>query len=300
MNAPSSQATTTDGDVFVPEKAAAYPSVRRSSSSSCRFVVTGFGPFRGVSDNPTSVLSRRLGEVVGGATAVPAGRPGPRRVFLLESRVMETSASAARADVGGIYGRLESSSRVEDDGDVDDGNITTVVLHLGVDRNATAFKLERCAYNDATFRVPDEGGYMPNNECISLLRRDDDRDDDGKSKPLAHDWGRCIETTLDLDDLCGRLRGEQDEAVMVSADPGRFVCNYTYYLSLNRCRTMNDDLRGTMLHDAGGSRDATPRWHALFVHVPPFDVIPEQRQLDFILRVMEAIEWQVMPIDDKR
>jgi hypothetical protein len=32
---------------------------------------------------------------------------------------------------------------------------TTVLLHLGVDFNATQFKLEQCAYNDATFRVPD-------------------------------------------------------------------------------------------------------------------------------------------------
>mmetsp|Transcript_23122 Transcript_23122/g.55762 ORF Transcript_23122/g.55762 Transcript_23122/m.55762 type:complete len:125 (+) Transcript_23122:178-552(+) len=32
----------------------------RASSRSCRFVVTGFGPFRGVPDNPTSILIRRL------------------------------------------------------------------------------------------------------------------------------------------------------------------------------------------------------------------------------------------------
>jgi pyroglutamyl-peptidase len=261
------------------------------SLSSCRFVVTGFGPFRGVPDNPTSVLSRRL-PVAGTGQSV------------VESQVMETSMMTVRADVGGIYERLLSSARIDrgivglgdaaegdGGGHVDDAVAipTAVVLHLGVDYNATQFKLERCAYNDATFRVPDERGCMPNNECISLLR------DDGGGESLSHDWGRCVETTLDLNDLCDRLRMSQDEAVMVSADPGRFVCNYTYYLSLNRCRSINDELlrTGTKCDETGRGDEAMHRHHALFVHVPPFDVVPEGRQLDFILRVMEAIERQL-------
>jgi hypothetical protein len=216
-----------------------------------------------------------------------------------ESRVMETSMSAVRADVGGIYDRLLLRGRVDDDVPAK----FTVVLHLGVAYNATGFRLERCAYNDATFRVPDEGGCMPDGECISLLRGGDDDDhddhDDDGVESLAHDWGRCVETTLDLDGLCDELRTRPDgEEVTVSADPGRFVCNYAYYLSLNRCRSINDELRRAGKTDRRRdgtvrAHDATDRHHALFVHVPPFDAIPEGRQLAFIRRVMEVIERQL-------
>jgi len=121
--------------------------------------------------------------------------------------------------------------------------------------------------------------------------------------PPPREWGECVETTLDLDDLCCRLRerdgdGDDEAAVIVSADPGRFVCNYTYYLSLNRCRSVNDELRRDDVENngvgGGGDNTMRRRHHALFVHVPPFNVVSEGRQLDFIVRVMKAIERQII------
>lgn len=262
----------------------------------CRFVVTGFGPFRGVPDNPTKSLVRRLCEC-----RDEVGLPDVH-----ECRVMETSAGHVRDEVEGIYSRLRRSSSAggvdrQDDGGLAGSTNVVVVLHLGVDCNGTRFKLERCAYNDATFRAPDERGYLPCRECISLLGGGGADNDESHALP-PREWGECIETTLDLDDLCCRLRerdGDDEAAVIVSADPGRFVCNYTYYLSLNSCRSVNDKLRrddDVENNGVGGGGDNTMRrrHHALFVHVPPFDVVSEGRQLDFIVRVMKAIERQII------
>ena len=56
----------------------------------------------------------------------------------------------------------------------------------------------------------------------------------------------------------------------VSQDPGRFVCNYIFYSSLwqGACHS---------------------RWHSLFVHVPSFSVISEERQQLFALSLLKRI-----------
>jgi pyroglutamyl-peptidase len=43
---------------------------------------------------------------------------------------------------------------------------TAVQLHLGVDGTATHFKLEQQAVNEAAFRVPDQKGWQPQQQCI--------------------------------------------------------------------------------------------------------------------------------------
>ena len=88
------------------------------------------------------------------------------------------------------------------------------------------------AYNEATFRVPDEAGWQPSGEHI-------DRDD-------AH---ALLETDLPVGALAGALRDAGGQAA-VSHNAGRFVCNYLLFRSLQR------------------SRATGPRWHSLFVHVP--------------------------------
>ena len=44
---------------------------------------------------------------------------------------------------------------------------TRIWLHLGVDSGAKGFKLERSAWNEAAFRVPDERGWQPASQPIS-------------------------------------------------------------------------------------------------------------------------------------
>lgn len=67
--------------------------------------------------------------------------------------------------------------------------------------------------------------------------------------------------------------------VQTSDDAGRYLCNLTYYLSL--CESEKARVRrGAPLH-------------ALFLHVPPADVVRLSRQLDFLLCLLEAIAQQL-------
>jgi pyroglutamyl-peptidase len=180
---------------------------------------------------------------------------------------------------------------------------TTVLLHLGVDYNSSQFKLEQCAYNDATFRVPDERGYQPHCECIILDGNIENKCSEVDASSSAHrypSWGKCLRTTLDLQSLRDELQQCTNEHVTISTDPGRFVCNYTYYLSLDRCHSMNsernsisDDNNQREMGEGGWANNETLAYHALFLHVPPFEAISEDIQLNFIHQVMKHIGGRI-------
>ncbi|MEW5319847.1 MAG: hypothetical protein WDW38_010971 [Sanguina aurantia] len=97
-----------------------------------------------------------------------------------------------------------------------------ILLHLGVDAKATGFKLENTAYNNMTFRIPDECGYTPDSAPINPASCLD--------APLC--------TPIDLPQLHTRLMaaGFSDKQCTISHDPGRFLCNYIYYRSLELTR----------------------------------------------------------------
>jgi len=65
------------------------------------------------------------------------------------------------------------------------------------------FQLEQCAYNDATFWVPDEQGYRPNCQCIL----------ESSNENEPHELGKCFNTTLDVQNLCQELE-KGNEAVV--------------------------------------------------------------------------------------
>ena len=67
--------------------------------------------------------------------------------------------------------------------------------------------------------------------------------------------------------------------IFPSTDPGRYVCNYTYCYSLNK-----------FCSSEGGDGN---KFYSLFLHVPPFKLIPEEEQLKFVVDLMQLIEEQV-------
>jgi len=233
---------------------------------SCYFIITGFGPFAGVSNNPTSILIKRLQEQL----------DNNQNKHKYETHLLETSAEYVREKLSDIYKGLKQSSSEKSSKDI------IIILHLGVmNYSVKVFHLEQCAYNDATFRVADERGYRPNKELV--LQKDNET-----SSESTHEWGKCLKTTLDVHSLCNDLQKEcKAEKVVVSTDPGRFVCNYTYCFSLNQCNSANKC-----------SEEGKKQHNALFIHVPPFRVISEIRQLDFIHKVMDTIEKQVLSSTD--
>ncbi|TYZ69340.1 hypothetical protein PybrP1_000114 [[Pythium] brassicae (nom. inval.)] len=95
----------------------------------------------------------------------------------------------------------------------EEANRPCIFLHLGVAAKSTHFALERFGYNLADFRIPDERGWVASNEVISA------------------DEDAALRTALPLDDLLAALEKENASA-RISIDPGRYICNYVYFHSL--------------------------------------------------------------------
>ena len=142
-------------------------------------------------------------------------------------------------------------------------NVKEVWIHLGVHGGAHCVHLEQCAYNDISFRVPDERGYQP------PLRTPIVTESDGTTSPVVD----ALSTSVPVEKMCRVV-----PLTKHSVDPGRFLCNYIYFRSL--------------LATAGRS-DAD----ALFVHVPPFSRIPQGKQVELLSRLLHCIaESVVQPV----
>ncbi|KAI2491435.1 Pyroglutamyl peptidase [Fragilaria crotonensis] len=163
-------------------------------------------------------------------------------ISLLTTLVIETSAEAAQAETD----RLKETIAKQKNGNV------VVLLHMGVNCMGTRFQLEQCAYNEANFSIPDEKGFQPRHEEVIEA-----------CEP-------ALMTKLDVDRI---LMDLGLDSFVVSTDPGRFVCNYTYYCSLSKFHDCDDV-------------------YTLFLHVPPFSVVPEAEQLQVVLHLMDTIRRQ--------
>eukprot|EP00884_Botryococcus_braunii_P019923 jgi/Botrbrau1/6614/Bobra.104_2s0003.2 len=157
------------------------------------------------------------------------------------------------------------------------------MVHLGVDAHGKAFKLETRAFNEATFRVPDEDGYQPSHMKI----------DETCSESKA------LHTDLLLSSLEEKL-WQQQHKVCLSGDAGRFLCNFIYYKSLQQAQARCQGERGTtdvpdgVVLQSAAQRDANNvvegvRWHSLFVHVPPFALIDKEDQLRFLGDLLDQL-----------
>jgi pyroglutamyl-peptidase len=218
--------------------------------SKVSFVITGFGPFRNAPENPTMILVQHLESYL--------EQHAPHlKSQIATTRIIETSVQAAQKEIDDLYKSHDETK---------DGSTTTVFLHLGVNYRGSAFQLEQCAYNDASFRIPDERGYQPK-QCRIVE---------------GNKLGSKLDTTLPLEQVCVDMQQRLDpsSAVVLSTDPGRFVCNYTYYLSLDQCKARNETTVDEQMK---------PCFYALFLHVPPFRVAPEEVQLQVIVQLLEAI-----------
>ncbi|KAL4857493.1 Glycosyltransferase family protein 64 protein C5 [Chlorella vulgaris] len=225
-----------------------------------RFVVTGFGEFCGVDKNPTEALIKLLRDHLSGdedvqktgsdfVGAVIFGSP----YRVISTEVLECAGQSVGEWAEHLYGGIQPETPL-------------VVLHMGVDGTATHFKLEQQAVNEAAFRVPDQKGWQPRQQRI------DDHPGLTLSSRLA--------TSLDVAALAADLTERRHDA-RVSQDAGRYVCNFTYYLSLLHTQKLRQ-------------RHGRPL-HTLFLHVPPAEVVPLPRQLHLLLDLLQAIAAQLGP-----
>jgi pyroglutamyl-peptidase len=129
-----------------------------------------------------------------------------------------------------------------------------IAIHLGVNAKATCVNVEQRAYNNMTFRVPDECGLQPCEEKIN---------------PRC-ELDSAMETNFPVGDIVAALQREGHN-IVVSSDPGRFICNYMYYSSLKRYERVGLPL------------------NALFIHLPPFDVLDYDSQVRTVSAIINAI-----------
>lgn len=181
--------------------------------------ITGFGKFHGVEENPSSLL---VGDLLA------AGIPGVD----IDGRYNEMIV--LDVDVPHCQSYFEGIKH--QDGDI--------FVHIGVNGRTDVINLEKFAYNNMNFRVPDESGFCPSDELIDT--------ECSLDQPLG--------TELDVDKIVSELRADGLPFV-VSTDPGRFICNYIYYSSLKN------------FSKTGCARKS------VFVHIPPFEKIDRKAQL---------------------
>lgn len=201
-----------------------------------KVVITGFGAFSGVPANPTEAIIDSLND------------------WCLDG--CDISKTTLVCSVEHLDQFLD---------DLDRNNLRgspsqdILLVHLGVDSGSTSMKLETTAYNNMTFRVPDQNGFTP-----ELLRI---KDIAALDSPL--------ESCLNVPALCEQLKRNHWN-VEISSDPGRYLCNYIYYKSLQLSTKRQESSR-------------TGNCQSIFIHVPGVDVIPLEEQIAFVKSAVEII-----------
>ncbi len=130
------------------------------------------------------------------------------------------------------------------------------IIHVGLSEKAEKIRLEMCAINESNFRVPDNKGRMIQQTLVEK-----------SGFALLH-------TTTHRPSIVTAF--EDNEIVELSEDCGGFVCNETYYRTLHEIQSKGLQRRGRSLP-------------AIFVHIPDFNSVPLDRQLEVILELSARI-----------
>ena len=102
--------------------------------------LTGFGKFGGVERNVTADIVRKLSS-------------NPRFLERMKNAGVKFTSSPPV-----VVARAEAEETVRTITRERDKGLRHVTIHLGVHGRTRSFLLERCAWNDASFRIPDERG----------------------------------------------------------------------------------------------------------------------------------------------
>jgi pyrrolidone-carboxylate peptidase len=75
-------------------------------------------------------------------------------------------------------------------------------------------------------------------------------------------------------------------AVCISHDPGRYLCNYIYYRTLTLLQQRFESVFG-ISHDE--IQNKSSKVISLFVHVPLFTIIPMEQQLVIVEKIIQEV-----------
>ena len=176
-----------------------------------------------------------------------------------------------------LVGRSDSSSSSEQ----------VVCIHIGVNYKGTLMHLEEVAYNDASFRIPDNQGKQPKQDPINISR---EIGSEFRTRLDLESIAKAQNKTLRYTRKVKHINGSsaspsqtsptteedphRDEVVRVSTDPGRFVCNYIYFSSLT-------------------AFEEYPHIYSLFLHVPPVDQMDLEFQKEYLVDLLRRLKDQV-------
>jgi 8-oxo-dGTP diphosphatase len=205
-----------------------------------RIWITGFEPFGVHNENPSKIL---VGKILG-TTKIQQLKHTPP--FGLESESIELIYT------GEILSVDKSGSRrsIDKFGDVD------AVVHVGLNESAEKIRFEMCAINELNFRIPDNSGRQITEEFV-----------DESGLALLH-------TTVHRPSIVHAF--SDIDYVEISEDCGRFVCNETYYRTLNAIEKQCIQTRERALP-------------AIFVHIPSFSFVSEEKQLAILFELSARI-----------
>eukprot|EP00798_Chlamydomonas_sp_ICE-L_P006872 gene6872-30846_t len=173
-----------------------------------KFVITGFGSFHGVGDNPTEQLVKHVGS--SGNEAI------------MQSQVLVVSAQDTDEWIHHVRKQLDCEEH---------SDCHVVLLHLGVESHRKCFGLETRAVNTGNFRCPDERGWSAESHCID------------PSLPLEH----SLDTELEIPAIASALQS-CGFLVEPSDDAGRFICNWLYYRSLSLTKGVTGRFHSLFVH----------------------------------------------------
>ncbi|GMT28349.1 hypothetical protein PFISCL1PPCAC_19646 [Pristionchus fissidentatus] len=124
-----------------------------------------------------------------------------------------------------------------------------LVIHIGVHSEHQCVKIEKQAFADGYCRFDVDGCVPHDNKCVGNL-------------------DQTLKSSIDVEGVVEmtkkELKGEMEElCIQSSDDPGRYLCGFSYYLSLS-----NDNTK------------------ALFIHIPP---VNEKITVELLTRVVATI-----------
>ena len=155
--------------------------------SSSTLLLTGFGPFPGVPENPTSAIAKSLhGQAIGSR--------------LVQSEVLDVRYDTIESQLKKAIARHKPAA--------------CVLLGIAVKRHLIS--LEKTAYNRAETGRADESGHQPSDE---------------KALSSTHPIDKEVHTSLVLGPLRDTL-SQKGLPTEVSKDPGRYLCNASYFHAL--------------------------------------------------------------------
>eukprot|EP00347_Sterkiella_histriomuscorum_P015285 403357607 len=214
----------------------------------CVLFVTGFGKFQKVSENPTTHLSRAIPSLL--------EQNQIENLTLNSTQVVTVSIEDCNEALKQIYEEINKMQLKDQFRDHCDRR-HYIVIHFGVYQGSGKFNVEVQGKNIKDFRIPDENGNTPLNECIN------------GSLDIKH----CIQTTINVDSIVEKLQ-QQGHNVQKSFSAGEYICNYTYYCSL---QNKNEKVVDSSLVDT------------LFCHVPTFAEIDEPSQQRFVVDLIAEV-----------